>query len=83
MPPKFLIGQIREFSLCYDNNHNFSTLTTCLLKDVSIDDMSFAICKCLIKESKLGQIGKSFEMTAKVIKQDPWPVIIDLRGWRS
>ena len=45
--------------------------------------MSFAICKCLIKESKLGQIGKSFKMTAKVIKQDPWPVIIDLRGWRS
>ena len=45
--------------------------------------MSFAICKCLIKESKLGKIGKSFEMTAKVIKQDPWPVIINLRGWRS
>ena len=45
--------------------------------------MSFAICKCLIKESKLRQIGKSFKMTAKVIKQDSWPVIIDLRGWRS
>lgn len=82
MPPKFLIGQIREFSLCYDNNHNFSTLTTCLLKDVSM------ICHLLFvnvssKNQKLGQIGKSFEMTAKVIKQDPWPVIIDLRGWRS